>query len=176
MAWGKPWIHKQLQGCRGRPPSLPLWEPLGQCQPCLPSTRKPQAQRCHSALSQGLLHTALSPGKGLISLVICAPADLGTRGQAAGTSEWGRGHTHAGLTRPPPSSLGALGVLGRTMAPGSSPGLHDTQAPPAPSAAHGPGALHGATVHLAGLPGLVWRAGGCGRSKLRSPFQGDEPP
>ena len=162
MAWGKPWIHKQLQGCRGRPPSLPLWEPLGQCQPCLPSTRKPQAQRCHSALSQGLLHTALSPGKGLISLVICAPADLGTRGQAAGTSEWGRGHTHAGLTRPPPSSLGALGVLGRTMAPGSSPGLHDTQAPPAPSTAHGPGALHGATVHLGWPPrarlesGCVW--------------------
>ena len=48
------------------------------------------------------------------------------------------------------------------MAPGSPPGLRDTQAPPAPSAAHGPGALHGATVHLGWPPrahlesGCVW--------------------
>lgn len=135
-------------------------QPLCQCRPRLPSTRKPQAQCCHSALSQGLLHTALSPGKGLIGLVICAPADLGTHGQAAGTSEPGRGHTHAGLTWPPPSSMGALGVLGRTMAPGSLPGLRDTQAPPALSPAHGPGALHRATVHL-GWPPRVLLESGC---------------
>lgn len=45
------------------------------CRPHLPSTRKPQALRCLSALSQGLLQTALSPGKGLIGLLICAPAN-----------------------------------------------------------------------------------------------------
>lgn len=107
------------------------------------------------------------PRKGAYRPAHLCPSQLGTHGQAAGSSEWGRGRTHTGLMRPPPSSTGALGILGRTMAPGSLPRLHDIQDPPAPSPACRPGALHGDTVHL-GWPPRARLESGCaweGRSR-----------
>lgn len=192
MAWGEPWIRKQLQGCRGRPPSLPLWEPSG-CRPEPPVTPAPlpmlapppqHKETTGSALPLSLISRPSAdspvPRKGVYRPGHLCPSRLGTRGQAVGSSEWGRGRTHTGLMQPPPPSTGALGVLGRTTAPGFLTRLHDTQDPPAPSPTCRPSTLHGDTVHLGWPPrahlesGYVWE-GRSWEAHFRAMSRGEPP-
>lgn len=79
-----------LSGSRVGPGLSPLSpQPLCPRRPRLPNTRKPQAWRCCSALSQGLLQTALSPGNGLYRPGRLCPSRLGNTW--SGSRELGEG-------------------------------------------------------------------------------------
>lgn len=187
--WHRAW-HEVSSGlinsCRvaGGPPSLPLWELQGTPAPSNPPPPPgpfvhTAASRCREtagwaaplSLISGLLQTALAPGKGFISPVICAP--VGSEGQGAWRGAWqGAGPTHTGLARSPPP--GGLWAHRKGQAPDSLRRLRDIHLPPAPSQPSDsvPSRRPPVPTGQSGEPDPRLRAGMCGRVEAGKPISG----